>query len=128
LITLIRQGWGRENPAFRHIFTSLFIPGGTVEQMNWFDELEPVTTSPENAVRIREAMNGIDVTDLLPKIKAPTLVLHWRSEAVVPFEEGRLLAAGIPGARFVALEGNNHPCAGKRLLLEPISRRDQDVP
>jgi DNA-binding winged helix-turn-helix (wHTH) protein/pimeloyl-ACP methyl ester carboxylesterase len=108
LITLMRQGWGKENPAFRHIFTSLFIPGGTPEQMTWFDELQRVTTSPENSVRIREAMNGIDVSELLPHVTVPTLVLHCRSEAVVPFEEGRRVAAGIPGARFVALEGNNH--------------------
>ena len=108
LITLMRQGWGKENPAFRHIFTSLFIPGGTPEQMTWFDELQRVTTSPENSVRIREAMNGIDVSELLPRVTVPTLVLHCRSEAVVPFEEGRRVAAGIPGARFVALEGNNH--------------------
>jgi pimeloyl-ACP methyl ester carboxylesterase len=108
LITLMRQGWGKENPAFRHIFTSLFIPGGTTEQMNWFDELERVTTTAENAIRIREAMNNIEISDLLPRVAVPTLVLHCRSEAVVPFEEGRRLAAGIPGARFIALEGNNH--------------------
>jgi pimeloyl-ACP methyl ester carboxylesterase len=48
------------------------------------------------------------VTDLLPRVIAPTLVLHCRDDAVQPFEEGRRLAAGIPGARFVALEGRNH--------------------
>jgi DNA-binding winged helix-turn-helix (wHTH) protein/pimeloyl-ACP methyl ester carboxylesterase len=108
LLTLMSQGWGQENPAFRHIFTSLFIPGGTTEQMRWFDDLQRVTASAENAVRIREAMNIIDVSDLLPRVSVPTLVMHCRSEAVIPFEEGRRLAAGIPGARFVALEGQNH--------------------
>jgi pimeloyl-ACP methyl ester carboxylesterase/DNA-binding winged helix-turn-helix (wHTH) protein len=108
LLTLMRQGWGRENPAFRQVFTSLFIPGGSPEQFKWFDELQRTTTSPENAVRIREAMNNIDVSGLLPQVKTPTLVLHCSSDAVVPFEEGRRLAAGIPGARFVALESSNH--------------------
>jgi len=107
-ITLMRLGWGQENPAFRHIFTSLFIPGGTVEQMKWFDDLQRVTTSTENAVRIRETMNGIDVSDLLERVTVPTLVVHCHGDAVVPFEEGRLMAARISGARFVALEGNNH--------------------
>jgi pimeloyl-ACP methyl ester carboxylesterase len=107
-ITLMRLGWGQENPAFRHIFTSLFIPGGTVEQMKWFDDLQRVTTSTENAVRIRETMNGIDVTDLLERVSVPTLVVHCHGDAVVPFEEGRLMAARISGARFVALEGSNH--------------------
>ena len=108
LLTLMRQGWGQENPAFRQIFTSLFIPGGTAEQMQWFNDLQRLTTSPENAVRIRQAVDDIDVSELLPQVKAPTLVLHCRNDAVHPFDEGRRLAAGIPGARFVALEGSNH--------------------
>jgi pimeloyl-ACP methyl ester carboxylesterase/DNA-binding winged helix-turn-helix (wHTH) protein len=108
LLTLMRQGWGQENPAFRQIFTSLFIPGGTAEQMQWFNDLQRITTSPENAVRIRQAADEIDVSDLLAQVKVPTLVLNCRSDAVHPFDEGRRLAAGIPGARFVALEGSNH--------------------
>ncbi len=108
LVTLIRQGWGNENPAFRQLFTSLFIPGGTAEQMQWFNDLQRYTTSPENAARMRAATNEIDVTNLLLQVGAPTLVLHCRDDAVVPFDEGRLIAAGIPGARFVALEGRNH--------------------
>jgi pimeloyl-ACP methyl ester carboxylesterase/DNA-binding winged helix-turn-helix (wHTH) protein len=106
--TLMRQGWGKENPAFRQLFTSLFIPGGTPEQMQWYNDLQRMTTSPENAVRLRDAVDGIDVTELLPKVKAPTLVLHCRNDAMQPFDEGRRVAAGIPGARFVALEGRNH--------------------
>jgi DNA-binding winged helix-turn-helix (wHTH) protein/pimeloyl-ACP methyl ester carboxylesterase len=108
LMTLMREGWGQENPAFRQIFTSLFIPGGTAEQMQWFNDLQRITTSPENAVRIRRSLDDIDVSDLLPRVAAPTLVLHCRNDAVQPFEEGRRLAVGIPGARFVALEGRNH--------------------
>jgi pimeloyl-ACP methyl ester carboxylesterase/DNA-binding winged helix-turn-helix (wHTH) protein len=108
LLTLMRQGWGQENPAFRQIFTSLFIPGGTAEQMQWFNDLQRITTSPENAVRIRQAVDDIDVSELLPQVKAPALVLHCRNDAVHPFDEGRRLAAGIQGARFVALEGSNH--------------------
>ncbi len=108
LLTLMRQGWGQENPAFRQIFTSLFLPGGSAEQMQWFNDLQRVTTSPENAVRIRQAVDEIDVGDLLARVSVPTLVLHCRDDAVQPFEEGRRLAAGIKGARFVALEGRNH--------------------
>ncbi|MFL6805625.1 MAG: alpha/beta fold hydrolase [Xanthobacteraceae bacterium] len=107
-ITLMRQGWGQENPAFRQLFTSLFIPGGSAEQVQWFNDLQRITTSPDNAARLRQAADVIDVTDLLPRVIAPTLVLHCRDDAVQPFEEGRRLAAGIPGARFVALEGRNH--------------------
>ena len=108
LLTLMRQGWGQENPAFRQIFTSLFMPDATAEQGRWFNQLQQKTTSPENAARIRRAVDEIDVTYLLPRVTVPTLVLHCRSDAVQPFEEGRTLAAGIRGARFVALEGHNH--------------------
>ena len=108
IATLMRQGWGQENPAFRQMFTSHFIPGGTAEQMEWFNDLQRITTSPDNAVRLRYAVDVIDVTDLLPRVQSPTLVLHCRNDAVQPFEEGRRLAAGIPGARFVTLEGRNH--------------------
>jgi pimeloyl-ACP methyl ester carboxylesterase/DNA-binding winged helix-turn-helix (wHTH) protein len=121
-LTLMRQGWGQENPAFRQLFTSLFIPGGTAEQMQWFNDLQRITTSPANAARIRNAVDDIDVTDLLPKVDVPTLVLHCRDDAIQPFEEGRRLAAGIRGSRFVALEGRNH------LILEsdPIWHRFVD--
>lgn len=123
MVTLMRQGWGKENPAFRQLFTSLFIPGGTPEQMQWWNDLQRITTSPDNAARLREVVDQIDVSDLLPQLSVPTLVLHCRDDAVQPFEEGRRLAAAIPGARFVALEGRNHvPLQGEpawdRLLAE----------
>jgi class 3 adenylate cyclase/pimeloyl-ACP methyl ester carboxylesterase len=108
LVTLMRRGWGKENPAFRQLFTSQFIPGGTKEQADWFNELERITVSGDVAARIFEANGDTDVTALLPQVSVPTLVLHARDDARVPFEAGRRMAAGIPGARFVTLEGRNH--------------------
>ena len=108
MITLMRTGWGQENPAFRQVFTSLFVPGGTAEQMDWFNELQRKTTSPENAVRIRLISDYMDVVGLLPRVRAPTLVLHCRDDAIQPISEGQFIAANIPGARFVGLEGRNH--------------------
>lgn len=108
MLTLMRTGWGQDNPAFRQVFTSLFVPGGTSEQMDWFNELQRKTTSPENAVRLRLVSDYMNVVDLLPQVRTPTLVLHCRDDAVQPFEEGRFLATGIPGAQFVGLEGRNH--------------------
>ena len=93
----MRHGWGQENPAFRQIFTTRFMPSGTPEQMRWFNDLQRMTTSPDNAARIRRANENIDITDLLPQIRIPTLVLHCRNDAAQPHEEGRILAAGIPG-------------------------------
>jgi pimeloyl-ACP methyl ester carboxylesterase len=108
MLTLMRLGWGQENPAFRQLFTSQFIPEGTKEQADWFNELQRISTSPENAARNLEANGDVDVTQLLPKITVPTLVMHARDEARVPFDAGRRMAAAIPGARFVPLQSRNH--------------------
>ena len=102
------QGWGKNNPAFRQFFTSLFIPDASKAQMDDFNELQHVTVSPENAVRLRDVVGNIDVQDLLSEIKVPTLVLHCRGDGIAAFEKGRRMAAMIPDARFVALDGENH--------------------
>ena len=100
--------WGRDNPAFRLFFAARFVPEGTQEQMRWFSELTRVTTSPEVAVKLRTTAASIDVSALAPRVRAPTLVLHGAGDAAVPFDQGRRLAALIPGARFVSLESQNH--------------------
>ena len=108
MTTLIRLGWGSDNPSFRQMFTSRFIPGGTHEQADHFNELQLRTTSPECAARYFDVVGDFDISDLLSRVKASTLVMHVRDDLIVPFEAGRQLAAGIPGARFVALPGRNH--------------------
>ncbi len=90
------------------MFTSSFVPGATQEQMEWFNELQRVSASPENAARIRQTTANFEVTDLLAKVTIPTLVIHCRDDGIVPFDEGRRMAAMIPGARLVPLEGKNH--------------------
>ena len=108
MLTLMRVGWGQENPAFRQLFTSQFMPGATKEQADWFNELQRVSTSPADAARSFLAAGQMDVSAILSQVTVPTLVMHARHEARVPFEAGRRLAAGIPGARFVPLESQNH--------------------
>ena len=106
--TLIRLGWGADNPSFRQMFTARFVPGATHEQADIFTELQLKTTSAECAARYFDAVNDFDIRDLLSEVKAPTLVMHVRDDQMVPFEAGRQLAAGIPGAHFIALPGRNH--------------------
>lgn len=106
--TLIEHGWGQDNPAFRQVFTTMFVPDATAEQMRWFNELQRVTTSPANALRLHHSFGQIDVRAVLPQVRTPTLVLHGRNDGVVPFAEGCLLASLIPNAQFVALESRNH--------------------
>ncbi|HZD63095.1 MAG TPA: alpha/beta hydrolase [Xanthobacteraceae bacterium] len=128
LLTLMRQGWGQENPAFRQIFTSLFMPGATAEQGQWFNQLQQKTTSPENAARIRRAVDEIDVAALLPP--------RHRADA----------GAALPQRRGAAVRGRPHPRRGhsRRALRRPrraqshdprrrprlaaVSRRGQGVP
>jgi DNA-binding CsgD family transcriptional regulator len=105
---LIELAWGQDNPAFRQVFTSLFVPGSSPEQVGWFNELERVSTSPEFAARIVRAFFEFDISDLARRVACPTLVAHVRGDTRIPFEEGRFLASLIPGARFLPLEGRNH--------------------
>src|SRR5215212_7385761 len=108
IIELARLDWGNDNPAFRQVFTSRFIPGGTDEQLGWFNELCRRTASPESAAGLLEARGAVDVTGLLAEVRTPTLVLHSRDDYITPILEGHVLAAGIPGAQFVELDSKNH--------------------
>jgi pimeloyl-ACP methyl ester carboxylesterase len=108
MLAAIRAGWTRADPTFRHLFSMLFLPDGTAEQMAWYDDLLQRSTTPASAVELYEARNNIDVSAVLPRVSAPTLVAHSRGDRVVPVEEGRRLAAGIPSARLALLESANH--------------------
>ena len=131
--TLIRHGWGQDNPAFRQMFTSAFVPEATPQQMDWFNELQRISTSPENAVRNRKVNNNVDISNLLDRVATPTLVLHCRDDGIIPFSEGRRMVAMIPEARFVSLEGRNHLIldnepAWPRFLEEVQEFLSQDEP
>src|SRR5215813_6479389 len=106
--TLMRQDWGKDNPAFRQLFTAFFVPEATHEQMDWLNELQRKTVSPENAARLYEVFANIDVSAMLHKVTTPTLVLHAHGDQMVPHRCGREISEGIPGARFITLESSNH--------------------
>ena len=108
MLELIEQGWGNEEPAFRQVFTSLMVPGGTAEQWRWFTDMMRRATSPQTALRILRLWQTLDVSDVARQVRCPTLVLHARRDAIVPYEEGKLMASLIPGAEFVTLDSANH--------------------
>jgi pimeloyl-ACP methyl ester carboxylesterase/DNA-binding CsgD family transcriptional regulator len=112
MIELLRYGWGKDNPSFRQVFTSRFMPGASREQLDWFNELCRKTATAENAVQLLEARSEVDVTELLPRVRTPTLVLHACDDEVIPLRYGRVLAAEIPGAQFVELDSPNHVLLG----------------
>jgi pimeloyl-ACP methyl ester carboxylesterase/DNA-binding CsgD family transcriptional regulator len=141
--------WGSDNPAFRQVFTSRFIPEGTDEQLRWFNELCRKTVAPEMAGELLRARAETDVSDRVPQVRTPTLVVHARGDAVAPVSEGRLLAAGIPGAQFVELDSRNHlvlehepawarfqeavldftgqPARASAAVFEALSRRERET-
>ena len=108
LIAVMRQGWVNENSAFLRMFSSVFIPSASPEQIKWYADLLRISTSAENAVRNHGGIDEIDIVDLLPKVSAPTLVMHSRHDNLVPFDEGRRMATSIPNATFVSLDSENH--------------------
>ena len=118
IMTLTESGWGRDNPAYRQIFSSTFMPSATPEELAWFNEFQRQTTSPANAVRFLSAFGDIDVRDRLADVHVPTLVLHSRGDRRIPFDVGRDIAARIPNAQFIGLESDGHLLLGR----EPASR------
>jgi hypothetical protein len=82
------------------MFANYLMPGATEEQIDTFNELQRKTASAEYAARYFEAAGAIDVVELLPQVKVPTLVMHARGDVQVPFELRRQVAAGIPGPKF----------------------------
>lgn len=117
-MTLTRTGWGRDDPAYRQIFSSTFMPGATAEELAWFNEFQRRTTSPDNAVRFLSAFGDIDVRERLAEVRVPTLVIHSLGDRRIPVASGRDIAASIPDAEFVGLESDGHLLLGR----EPASR------
>jgi pimeloyl-ACP methyl ester carboxylesterase/DNA-binding CsgD family transcriptional regulator len=108
VLEMVRAGWGSHNPVFRQAFTARFLPEGTHEQVDWFNQLCRESVAPDMAARLLEGRANVAIGELLEQVRVPTLVLHARGDEVVPFSEGRRLAAGIAGAEFVELDSVNH--------------------
>ncbi len=124
VMTLTASGWGQDNPAYRQIFSSTFLPSATAEELSWFNEFQRLTTSPENAVRFLSAFGDIDVRDQLEKVRVPTLVIHSLGDSRIPVATGRDIAASIPGAEFLGLESDGHLLLGResasRVFVEAV--------
>jgi class 3 adenylate cyclase len=107
-LKLVASGWGRDDASYRQMFAMQFAPGATLEQINSLSDLQRAASSPENTVRIIRGFFTIDVSESAPRVTCPTLLLQARGDRRAPFEEGRVLASLIPGARLVPLESENH--------------------
>jgi pimeloyl-ACP methyl ester carboxylesterase/DNA-binding CsgD family transcriptional regulator len=123
LVDFAELAWGRPDPLYRRLFTKRFLPAGSEEQLHWFDELCAKTVRPAMAGRLLRSRGLADATDLLGRVRVPTLVVHARGDLVSPISQGQQLAAGIPNAEFVQVDSPNH------ILLEhePAWQRFQEA-
>jgi pimeloyl-ACP methyl ester carboxylesterase len=101
-------GSSQEHPVLIRAFSSLWLPNATPEQVQWFMDLARVSHSSESQVKYGRAVGDIDVTNVLPMVRAPTVVFHCIHDHLIPFSQGRLLASSIPNAKMVALDSANH--------------------
>lgn len=108
LVDMTRVGWGRPDPLFRSVFAQRYMPDADRATIDAYDRMQRVSADADMASRLRETWGDVDITALASRVRVPTLVMHVREDGAVPFEEGRKLAAAIPGARFVPLPGRNH--------------------
>jgi len=104
LKSLIRAHWGMGSKTL----ADLFLPGVDEASIRWFTRLQREAATPEMAAQLMDLTFSLNVVDLLPKVRVPTLVMHRRGDRAIPFQLGREMAAMIPRARFVQLEGATH--------------------
>ncbi|HEX6790364.1 MAG TPA: alpha/beta fold hydrolase, partial [Candidatus Krumholzibacteria bacterium] len=110
LETLMRKGWGRDTPQYRQIFTTAYFgadadPGLVAH----FNQLQRAAADGDTAARYQESLNRRpDGHDVFASIRTPTLVIHCRDDQIVSFEEGRLIAAIVPGAQFIPFPTGTH--------------------
>jgi pimeloyl-ACP methyl ester carboxylesterase/DNA-binding winged helix-turn-helix (wHTH) protein len=127
-MNLLQRGWGRDNAAFRQLITSVMFPRASAEQVASFNYMQSVAASPEDAATLHRMMAEYDASADLPHVQCPTLVLHSPHDNVAPFEEGRLIAATIPGARFEPFESLNHaPLPGEPAFLHVMRMIDEFI-
>nr|WP_298412677.1 alpha/beta hydrolase [uncultured Halomonas sp.] len=113
ILTLTEAGWGQDNPAYRQIFSSTFMPDATLEELAWFNDFQRRTTSPDNAVRFLSAFGDIDVRHRLGLVSVPTLVIHSKGDRRIPIGSAWEIAATIPDAQFMSLESDGHLLLGR---------------
>lgn len=102
---LIRADWGSYGST---ALVDMFAPGLPQEGRTAVAQYFGQAADREGAIATLKSLFDFRVTDLLPQVRTPTLVLHRRGDRTCPFQQGREMAARIPGARFVPMEGDIH--------------------
>jgi pimeloyl-ACP methyl ester carboxylesterase len=102
--SLIHSAWGIGSKTLADIF----LPGADISAIGWFTRLQREASTAEMAAKLLDLTYNLDVTELLPRLRVPTLVIHRKDDKAIPFHLGREMASMIPNSRFVPLEGSIH--------------------
>lgn len=108
MTSMMKAGWDDEYPSLRDLIAQTIIPGASEEQRRKLAEAMRQTINGETQARYRQTLNNVNVTDLLRNVQAPALVLHCDNDRIVPIDQGRKLAAGLPNAIFRSYDSSNH--------------------
>jgi DNA-binding SARP family transcriptional activator/pimeloyl-ACP methyl ester carboxylesterase len=104
IVGMVRAHWGMGS----RLIANLYRPGSSDEAARHLARVLRDSADREVAARYLEAVFDADVAALLPRVRAPALVLHYRGDRVVPFAGGRQMAASLPQATFLPLDGAFH--------------------
>lgn len=109
---MMQADWDGDYPSLRDLIAQIIFPGASREDQRRYAEDMRNIISPENVARYRDVIDYLDVTGLLAEVRCPCLVLHAKGDRMQPIAQGRKLAAGLPDARFVTLDSDNHVLTG----------------
>lgn len=109
-MTTLAERWSRAPSSLRILLSS---SGDDPQLLEWYARLKVQSASPAAAEVFLRMAHDIDVRDVAPAIRVPTLILHSTGDQVCHVENGRFLARTIPGARFVELPGSDHVMYGE---------------
>lgn len=101
-------GWDDEYPSIRDHFAAVLAPDASQHDQRVCAEVMRDMISADEFAKFREVVGRFAVTETLPKVRCPALILHASGDRLHPIEQGRDFAAAIPDSRFVALETRNH--------------------
>jgi class 3 adenylate cyclase/pimeloyl-ACP methyl ester carboxylesterase len=104
VLAVVKAEWGMGSRLLADLFVG---EGAEPALLQVFTEYQREGATSEDAHAMLEADLKIDVKELLPQVQAPTLIVHARSDKIIPIDAGRELAAGIPNARFESVEGSH---------------------
>lgn len=106
--SIIKTGWGSEDPSFRNVFSSQFLPSGSKEQLDWFSNFQKVTSTADIAEKNYRFFANVNLGSRVSKIEHPHLLLHASGDRRVPVRIARSLSAKIPNCKLVTIDSNDH--------------------